>query len=99
MQDIEIKELKERMEKGENLVLIDVREEWEYEETNMGAKLIPLGTLPSRISEIEEHKENEIIIHCKTGGRSGQAKKFLMSQGFHKVRNLLGGIEAYNLAK
>jgi len=96
MQDIEIKELKERMEKGENLVLIDVREEWEYEETNIGAKLIPLGTLPFRISEIEEYKENEIIIHCKTGGRSGQAKKFLMSQGFQNVRNLLGGIEAYN---
>lgn len=95
MADIEVKELKERLDKGEKVNLIDVREEWEYAEKNLGARLIPLGSLPQRINEIESLKDEEIVVHCKTGGRSGQAKKYLESQGFTNVRNLIGGIEGY----
>jgi len=94
-EDITCAEVKERVDKGEKFNFIDVREEWEYEEKNLGAQLIPLGELPNRISEIEHLKGEEVVVHCKSGGRSGQAKKFLNSQGFTHVRNMLGGIVAY----
>jgi len=93
--DITPEELKERKGKGENLNVIDVREKWEYDEVNMGALLIPLQTLPNRLAEIEKFKETELIVHCRSGKRSDNAKKFLEQNGFKNVRNLLGGIEAY----
>lgn len=93
--DIQAQELKERIEKGEAINLIDVREEWEYEEKNINAKNIPLGSLPTRLDDIGAGKDDEIIVHCKTGGRSAQAQKFLISKGYTNVRNLLGGIEGY----
>jgi rhodanese-related sulfurtransferase len=95
MEDITVSELKERIEKGENLNFFDVREEWEYEEDNLGAELIPLGELAHRYSELEPLKNEEIIIHCRSGARSGNAKKFLETKGFNHVRNVLGGILAY----
>jgi rhodanese-related sulfurtransferase len=95
MEDITVQQLKERQAANEALNILDVREEWEYEEDNMGARLIPLGDLPARISEIEALKDQELIVHCKSGGRSGRAKKYLESQGFTKVRNMLGGMLAY----
>ena len=95
MDDITSKELHERTSNGEKLNIIDVREEWEFEEKNIGATLIPLASLPDRLSEIEKFKEQELIIHCKSGARSGKAKQFLEAQGYTKVRNLLGGILGY----
>ena len=94
-EDITCQEVKQRIENGDKFNFIDVREEWEYEEANIGAKLIPLGDLPSRLSEIEGMKDEEVIVHCKSGARSGRAKKFLNSQGFTNVRNMEGGITAY----
>ncbi|WP_424963817.1 rhodanese-like domain-containing protein [Ekhidna sp.] len=94
-EDITCQEVKQRLENGDKFNFIDVREEWEYEEANIGAKLIPLGDLPSRLSEIEHMKDAEVIVHCKSGARSGRAKKFLNSQGFTNVRNMEGGITAY----
>ncbi|MEP1033446.1 rhodanese-like domain-containing protein [Ekhidna sp.] len=94
-EDITCKQVKSRLDSGEKFNFIDVREEWEHEERNIGAQLIPLGELPTRLSEIEHMKNDEVIVHCKSGGRSGQAKKFLNSQGFTNVRNMLGGITAY----
>ncbi len=93
--DISVEDLKERIEKGEKLNLIDVREQWEFDEVNIGAKLIPLQTLPNKLAELEPLKEEEIIIHCRSGKRSDNAKKFLEQNGFKNVRNVLGGIEAY----
>jgi rhodanese-related sulfurtransferase len=93
--DITVEELKERLDKGEDLHFYDVREEHEYEEDNLGAKLIPLGELPDHLDELEPLKDEEIIIHCRSGARSGKAAKFLESQGFKNVRNVLGGILAY----
>ena len=95
--DITAEELKERLNKGETPVIIDVREDWEYQETNIGgAQNIPLGTLPQRLDDLEDLKEQEVIVHCKSGARSASAKAFLQQQGFTKVRNLLGGIQGYN---
>ena len=93
--DITVAELKERLDKGEDLHFYDVREEHEYEEDNLGAILIPLGELPDHLDELEEIKDEEIIIHCRSGARSGKAKNFLEAQGFSNVRNVLGGILAY----
>lgn len=92
MEDITVKELKERMAANEDLNIIDVREEHEFDEFNIGATLIPLGELPDRLDEIEQFKDEELIIHCRSGARSGRAKDFLEMQGFTKVRNLLGGM-------
>lgn len=95
MEDITVSELKIRLDKGEKFQFLDVREEWEYEEDNLGAENIPLGELPHRLGELEGFKDTEIIVHCRSGARSGNAKKFLESKGFSQVRNVLGGILAY----
>jgi rhodanese-related sulfurtransferase len=96
--DITIEELKERMDKGEKLNLIDVREEYEFDEFNIGATLIPLGELPDRLEEIEAWKDQEILIHCRSGARSGRAKDYLISEGYSNVRNVLGGMLAWQAA-
>jgi len=96
--DITIEELKGRIEKGESLNLMDVREEYEFDEFNIGATLIPLGELPDRLAEIEAWKDQEILIHCRSGARSGRAKEYLESEGFSNVRNVLGGMLAWQAA-
>ncbi|MEA5461928.1 rhodanese-like domain-containing protein [Arcicella sp. LKC2W] len=93
--DITVQELKERLDKGETFNFLDVREDYEYEEENLGAKLIPLGELPDRIEELEAWKDQEVIVHCRSGARSARAKAFMEGQGFTNVRNVLGGIMAY----
>lgn len=90
--DITVEELKQRIDAGEKLNIIDVREPHEYEEFNIKARLIPLATLPQMIDELEELKDQELIVHCRSGARSASAKAFLESSGFKNVRNLLGGI-------
>jgi rhodanese-related sulfurtransferase len=95
MEDITVEELKERLDKGQKFHFLDVREEWEFEEDNLGAQNIPLGELPHRLSELENYKDEEIVVHCRSGARSGNAKKFMESKGYSKVRNVLGGILAY----
>ena len=95
MEDINNQELKQRLAASESLNIIDVRETWEHEEQNLGGNNIPLGTLPHRLSEIENLKDQEVIVSCRSGNRSGQAQRYLQQQGFNHVRNLLGGIEGY----
>lgn len=95
MEDITVEDLKSRLDKNDKFVFLDVREDWEYEDDNLGAKNIPLGDLPHRLDELDEFKDQEIIVHCRSGARSGNAKKFLESKGYTKVRNVLGGILAY----
>jgi rhodanese-related sulfurtransferase len=92
MQNIDVTELKSRMDAGEQLHILDVRETWEFDEYNIGGKLIPLGELPGRLEEIEDWKTTEVIVHCRSGARSASALAFLTSQGFENVRNLLGGV-------
>jgi len=93
--DITVEELKKRLDDGEDLNFYDVREEHEYEEDNLGAILIPLAELPDHLDELEELKDAEIIVHCRSGARSGKAVKFLESQGFTNARNVVGGILAF----
>lgn len=90
--DINVEELKQKMDNKESFIFIDVREPYEYEEFNLGARLIPLGSLPASISELMAHKDDEIVIHCRSGARSGAAKITLTQLGFTNVRNLLGGV-------
>ncbi len=92
MEDITIEELKSKIDSGDSFVFIDVREPYEYEEFNLGAKLIPLGNLLASLDELEPHKNDEIIIHCRSGARSGNAKNALSQLGYTKVRNVLGGV-------
>ena len=94
--DITVEELKDRLGKGETFNFLDVREEYEFDEDNLGAKLIPLGELPDRLEEISDWKDQEVVVHCRSGARSGRAKAFMESQGFTNVRNVLGGLLAYN---
>jgi rhodanese-related sulfurtransferase len=93
--DITVQELHQKLESGEKFVFIDVREPWEYEEFNLGATLLPLGDLINRAWELEDHKNDEIVVHCRSGGRSGMAQAMLTAQGFTNVRNLTGGVMAW----
>jgi rhodanese-related sulfurtransferase len=97
MQDITVNELKKRLDSGEkDFIFIDVREPYEYEEFNLGARLIPLGTIiEAATTELADDKDAEIIIHCRSGARSGQAKMILTNMGFPNVRNVEGGVLAW----
>ena len=94
--DITVQELKTKLDNKEDFVFIDVREPHEYEESNLGATLIPLGDVLGKIPELEEFKEKEVIIHCRSGARSGMAQQLLQAEGFTNVRNVLGGILAWH---
>ena len=84
-------ELKRRLDRGDTLTLVDVREPNEYQINRIpGAVLIPLGEVPRRYAEL--NKDQEIVVHCKMGGRSAKAADFLRSVGFTRVLNLKGGI-------
>ena len=96
MQNISVEELKNRMDAGEKINLIDVREPYEYAEFNIGAKLIPLGKIQTmQIDEIEDLKEEEVIVHCRSGQRSMVACMFLDTLGFKNTKNLTGGMLAW----
>lgn len=95
MQDIEVHELKQKLDSGEEFLFLDVREPFEYAEYNLGAKLIPLASLPGALHELEAYKDKEIVIHCRSGARSGSAKNMLVELGYTNVRNVLGGILAW----
>ena len=86
-------ELKRRLDAGENVFVLDVREPHEYQIVNIGAPLIPLGDLPNRLNELD--RDREIVIHCKTGGRSQRAAELLQKSGFKNVVNLAGGITGW----
>ncbi len=96
--DITVQELKQKLQAGEKFLFLDVRDPWEYEEFNIGATLMPLGELVSRMWELDEYKDKEIVVHCKSGGRSGMAQQLMQSNGFNHVRNVIGGIMAWKEA-
>lgn len=96
MQEITASELKARMDAGDDIQLIDVRQPDEYAFAKIdGAKLIPLGEIMSRVDEIDETRE--AVIHCKMGGRSARAIEALERSGFKgSLKNLVGGITAWS---
>ncbi len=91
--DMTVEELKRRLDAGENIFVLDVREPHEYQIANIGGHLIPLNDLPTRMGELDTSRE--IVVHCKMGGRSAKAADFLRQSGFSKVHNLAGGINAW----
>lgn len=96
MADITSDELKQRQQAGELLTIIDVREPWEFEENRIpNGQNIPLNTLPDKLDDLADFKDQEVIVHCKSGTRATSARAYLTQQGFTNVRNLLGGIEGY----
>jgi adenylyltransferase/sulfurtransferase len=89
-----VEELKTRLDRHESFLLLDVREPQEFEICRIpGSVLIPLGDLPSRLSELEGR--DDMIVHCKSGVRSGKAVRLLREAGYSKARNLKGGILAW----
>jgi len=83
---MQVEELKRRLDAGDDLFVLDVREPHEYQICNIGGYLIPLGDLPKRVSELDSSKE--IVAHCRSGVRSGKAADFLRQAGFKKIHNL-----------
>jgi adenylyltransferase/sulfurtransferase len=93
--DITPRELKERLDRGEDIFILDVREPQEWEICRLpGATLIPLGQLPSRMHEL--NSADFIVAHCRSGARSANAVRFLYNAGFRKIKNLKGGTLAWS---
>lgn len=93
--DITVQELKEKLDNKESFVFIDVREEYEHEEFNLGGQLIPLGDVMHAVDDLEENMDDEIVVYCRSGNRSAMAQEILEQHGFSNVRNLEGGVLAW----
>ncbi len=93
MKEISVQELKEKLDKGEDFQLIDVREDFEYQTSNLGGELIPLGGILIETDKIA--KDKEVVIMCRSGKRSAAAVMQLEAQGFTNLYNLYGGILAW----
>jgi adenylyltransferase/sulfurtransferase len=90
---ISVKELKNRIDAGEDVFILDVREPYEYQIANIGGKLIPQNDVPQRLAEID--RDREIVVQCRSGQRSQRIAEFLQQSGYQKVTNLAGGILAW----
>ena len=93
---ISVQELKNRLDKGDEIFLLDVREPHEFSMAKIeGSTLIPLGTLPASLNQLDPN--DEIVALCHKGMRSADAVGFLLQQGFNNVKNLVGGIDAWSV--
>ena len=96
MQTISVEEVKKRLDAGESLHLLDVREPHEHADFNIGGTLLPLGRIQQMdTDEIENWKDDEVIVYCRSGNRSGMASMMLETAGFTNVKNLTGGMLAW----
>lgn len=94
VREIQAEDLKSRLDRGEDLFLLDVRDEYEFEISNIGGHLIPLPELSRRLNELD--LDAEIVALCKMGPRGIKAVELLQKQGFTNVSNLHGGIYAWS---
>jgi len=93
MENITSEELKQRLDSGEQLNIVDVREPYEHADFNIGGTLVPLGQIQAmQVDELEDLKDKEVIVYCRSGNRSGQAAMILETMGFQNVKNLVGGM-------
>lgn len=93
MNTLDVKQLKDRIQSGENLHLVDVREPHEHEEFNIGGILLPLGDIRvGDTASIDHLKNEEVLLYCRSGNRSGQAALILETMGFINVVNVVGGM-------
>lgn len=96
MKIITVEELKQKLDKGEKINLVDVREPNEFEESNIGGRLVPLGNVQTmQIEELEDLKDKEVIVYCRSGRRSMLACQIMDQMGFKDTYNLEGGILAW----
>lgn len=96
MQTITVQELKQRLDAGENIYLVDVREPNENAEFNIGGTLLPLGDIRNMQTDaIDNRKDDEVVLYCRSGNRSGQAAMILEQMGFKNPKNLTGGMLAW----
>ncbi len=97
MEQITAETLRAKLSANEEIVIVDVREQWEYEEERLhpSVRNHPLGDFPQQLNSMTDLKNIEFVVHCRTGVRSNQAQKYLVKNGFNKVLNLVGGIEEY----
>lgn len=93
MKETTVEELKKKMDQEEDFILLDVREPYEYQISNIDGKLIPQDDLPDRLDELDKSKE--IVVMCRSGARSAKACNFLKKNGFNNVSNLKGGVNAW----
>ena len=93
MNEITVQELKEKLDKGEDFQLIDVREEFEYETSNLGGQLIPLGGILIEADKVS--KDKPVVVMCRSGKRSAAAIMQLQQLGYSNLTNLQGGILAW----
>jgi len=93
MKETTVQQLKERRDRGDDFILLDVREPHEYQISNIDGKLIPQDELPNRLDEL--NKEKEVVVMCRSGARSAKACELLEKNGFSNVSNLKGGVNAW----
>lgn len=93
MKELTVQDLKEKKDNNDSFTLLDVREEFEFHISNIDGQLIPLDQLNDRLNELD--KEKEVVVMCRTGGRSAKACELLTENGFKNVSNLKGGVNAW----
>lgn len=95
--DIDCASVKAKLDAGEEFLLLDCRQPDEYEIANIaGSTLIPMGQLEERVSELDSHRNQLIVVHCHHGGRSLRVTHWLRQQGFGAVQNMEGGIDLWS---
>ncbi len=96
--EIDVRQVKQMLDAGDDFLLLDCREPDEHQLVNIpAAKLIPMNEIPGRLNELSEHRNKRLVVHCHFGGRSLQVVEWLRAQGFSQSQNMTGGIDAWSV--
>lgn len=94
--EITCQEVHEKRSRGESFLLLDCREQDEFDLVHIeGARLVPMSELADRVSELESHRSEEIVVYCHHGGRSLRVTRWLQGQGYADVKSMAGGIDEW----
>lgn len=95
--EIDCQQVQARRETSEDFLLLDCREQQEWDHVHIeGATLIPMSEIQDRVTELEDHRDRDIVVYCHHGGRSLQVAQWLQQQGFSSVLNMTGGIDVWS---